>query len=213
MFKIVYASEEGEQQFCASMHSFGITTSPTIVAAFDLSRFAHLVDVGGGTGHLAVAACQRYPALRATVLDLPGVLKNAKAYVDKTPEKDRVDMLALDMFDDNFAQLAPKSVDIFALSRILHDWDEETCVKILKTLNACLPSGGCVLLAEKLLDEDKMGPLSAQLQSLNMLVQTLGKERTALEYGVLLGRAGFRLLGSVRTDGYLDAVLAEKTAS
>ena len=53
------------------MHGFGQLSSPAIVSAFDLSRFQHLVDLGGATGHLAAAARERYPKLETTVLDLP----------------------------------------------------------------------------------------------------------------------------------------------
>ena len=57
--------------------------SPRVVAAFDLSRFRRLVDLGGATGHLAVAACERYPGLRATVFELPRVISFAREQVER----------------------------------------------------------------------------------------------------------------------------------
>jgi acetylserotonin N-methyltransferase len=73
-----------------------------------------------------------------------------------------------------------------------------------------LPAGGAILIAEKLLREDKSGPISAQLQSLNMLMCTEGKERTLPEYRRLLEDAGFRNVQGRVTGSTLDAVLAGK---
>ena len=190
------------------MQSFGSAAAPAVVTAFDLSRFGHLVDVGGGSGHVAAAACSAYPRLRATVVDLPNVVATEaiRAYVDASPARDRIAFLGLDMFAEAVAY--PSDEDLFVLARILHDWDEPACLALLKSLHGSLRPGGALLVAEKLLDDSKQGPLTAQLQSLNMLVQTRGRERSAIEYGVLLGRAGFRLAGAVRTGAYLDAILA-----
>ena len=97
------------------------------------------------------------------------------------------------------------------MGRILHDWTEEKAVKLLKRIYDHLPVGGGVLLAEKLLLEDKTGPQWAHLQSLSMLVGTEGKERTLSEYETLLSKAGFTDVRGVRTNSPLDAVLAIKS--
>src|SRR5207302_192244 len=73
-----------------------------------------------------------------------------------------------------------------------------------------LPPGGAVLVAEKLLDDDKRGPRWAQLQNLNMLTCTEGTERTLTEYEALLKRVGFAEVVGCRTSSPLDAVLATK---
>src|SRR5262249_14899532 len=61
IFAHFFQTEEAKHEFLMGMHGFGLVSSPHVVAAFDLSRFRFLVDLGGATGHLAVAACQRYP--------------------------------------------------------------------------------------------------------------------------------------------------------
>jgi acetylserotonin N-methyltransferase len=73
-----------------------------------------------------------------------------------------------------------------------------------------LPSGGALLIAEKLLNEDKTGPLPALMQSLSMLVCTEGKERTLSEYAALLRQAGFAQIEGKVTNAPLDAILAVK---
>ena len=71
IFSAFFRTDAAMRDFLMGMHGFGMLTSPQVVAAFDLSRFRHLVDLGGATGHLAMAACERYAGMRATVLDLP----------------------------------------------------------------------------------------------------------------------------------------------
>ena len=67
------------------MNGFGQLSSPAVVAAFDLSRFRRLVDLGGGTGHLALTACARYPELQGAVFDLPAAISTAREYVERAP--------------------------------------------------------------------------------------------------------------------------------
>lgn len=96
------------------------------------------------------------------------------------------------------------------MSRILHDWNEEKCKIILKKIIDKLPSGGALLIAEILLNETKTEPLYGTFQSLNMLVQTEGKERSASEYISLLQPLGFSNIQPKVTGTYLDAILAFK---
>jgi len=69
------------RDFLLGMHGFGVLSRPSVAAAFDLSGFRRLVDLGGATGHLAVAACERYPDLQAAVFDLPRVVEAAREFV------------------------------------------------------------------------------------------------------------------------------------
>jgi acetylserotonin N-methyltransferase len=152
-----------------------------------------------------VAACRRWPGLRAVVFDLPGVLPLARELVAATDVADRVELVAGDFFTDPLPE-----ADLFALGRILHDWAEEKIGRLLRAVYDRLPPGGALLVAEKLLDDDRAGPSWAVLQSLNMLVCTEGKERTLGEYTALLRAAGFARVEGRRTSGPVDAVLAVK---
>lgn len=71
IFSHFFKTEEAKREFLMGMHGFGLISSPHVVSAFDLSDFHCFVDLGGATGHLAIAACERYPNLRAVVFDLP----------------------------------------------------------------------------------------------------------------------------------------------
>jgi len=190
IFSAFFRTDEAMREFLKGMHGFGQLGSPAVVAAFDLSRFHSFVDLGGASGHLAAAARERYPHLQTTVFDLPAV---KKLYPD---------VVAGDFFND---PLPPS--DLYALSRILHDWSDAKCLVLLRKIYEVLPSGGGLLVAEKLLDTYNV---PAHMQSLNMLICTEGRERTADEFAALLKEAGFTSVESRRTGTLLDATLAVK---
>jgi acetylserotonin N-methyltransferase len=203
LFTHFFRTPEAQRDFLMGMHGFGMLSSPAVIAAFDLSRFTSFVDLGGATGHLALAAIEKYPAMKATVFDLPSVMEVAKEHTG-----DRVMLVAGDFFVDPL----PAS-DLYAVSRILHDWTEAKIVALLDKIFAVLPEGGGLLIAEKLLQEDRSGSVTTHMQSLNMLVCTEGRERTLSEYSALLRGAGFQEIKGHVTGAPLDAVLALKTRS
>ncbi len=205
IFSQLFRSEDSKREFLLGLHGYGLMSSPEVVAAFDLSQFRKLVDLGGGTGHLAIAACQRYSALRATVFELASVVPVVEEQIRASTVAERMDTLAGDFFTDPLP-----AADLFAVGRILHDWKEDKITLLLRKIYERLPHGGAVLIAEKVLDEDKTGPLGAALQSLNMLLVTEGKERSVDEYTALLRTAGFAQVESRRTRSPLDAIMAVK---
>jgi acetylserotonin N-methyltransferase len=207
IFDHFFRTEEAKQTFIKGMHGLGVLSSPRVVEAFDLSRFRNMVDLGGATGHLAIAACERHLNLRAVVFDLAQVIEGARLEVKKSGASARIDLLAGDFFRDELPE-----ADLFAMSRILHDWSEDKIKILLARIYQRLPPGGGVLLAEKLLNEDKSGPTSGHMQSLNMLVCTEGRERSLGEYRSLLKDAGFQSVQGRMTGSPLDAVLAIKPA-
>ncbi|HUY12480.1 MAG TPA: class I SAM-dependent methyltransferase [Terriglobia bacterium] len=205
IFEHFFRSDEARRDFLMGMNGFGMLSSPRIAAAFDLSAYNRLVDLGGATGHLALAVLELYPQMRAGVFDLPGAIETARATLAGTPGEGRVELIAGDFFADPLPE-----ADLYALGRILHDWPQEKIDGLLKKIHGRLPPGGGLLIAERLLNEDKTGPLPALLQSLNMLVCTEGKERTLAEYEELLRQAGFREIRGQKIGAPLDAILAVK---
>jgi acetylserotonin O-methyltransferase len=203
IFDAFFKTEESKRTFLLGMHGMGMLSSPLVVKAFDLGRFSHLVDLGGATGHLALEACRRYPKLKATVFDLPPVIASAREFLATVPEGPRVGLLAGDFFADPLPE-----ADLFALGRILHDWSLEKIRTLLRKIHDRLPPGGALLIAERLLNAEKTGPIQGQLQSLNMLVCTEGKERNPAEYRALLEEAGFKDVQARETGSVVDAVLA-----
>jgi len=201
IFSSLYRTPEDRKDFLLGMHGMGMLSSPHVVAAFDLSGFRKLVDLGGGTGHLAMAAAKQFPNLKTAVFDLKDALESTKEFVAGTD----VELIAGDFFVDPLPQ-----ADLYSLGRILHDWQDEKVRLLLKRVYESLPSGGALLIAEKLISEERDGPVRAQMQSLSMLVITEGRERTLCEYQYLLEEAGFRDVQGQPTESVVDAIFARK---
>jgi len=205
LFDYFFRDAERTGNFIKAMNGLGQLASPLVISGFDLSRYTHLVDLGGATGHLAIAACEAYPKLRATVVDLARVEPFARAHIAQSNVASRVDFTVADFFAD---PLPPG--DLHSLGRILHDWSDARITQLLQKVSAALPSGGGILIIEALVNDDRSGPVSALMQDLNMLVCTDGRERTFTEYKALLDAAGFTNLISHRTGVVVDAVFATK---
>jgi acetylserotonin N-methyltransferase len=205
LFDHFFATDLEKRTFFAGMHGMGLLSSPATVDAFDLGAFSRFVDLGGGTGHLVIEACKRYPALRGAIFDLPSVAAISSEYVSRAGLRDRVEILTGDFFGD---ELPP--ADLYGLGRILHDWSDDKVASLLAKIHRSLPEKGGLLICEKILDEKHDGPSHACLQSLNMLVCTEGRERSAGEYEVLARAAGFRHFRHHRTGQPVDVMLAEK---
>ena len=205
LFAHFFRSKESSRGFLGGMHGFGRISSHRVVQTFDLSSFRRLVDLGGATGHLCIAACSVHREMMATVFDLPQVEPYAQERIEEASLTSRIKFVPGDFFIDD---LPP--ADLYSLGRILHDWGEDKIQRLLRKIYGALPSGGGLLISEALLNEDRSGPVFALMQNLNMLVCTDGKERTCSDYRALLESAGFRAIQCRRTGTVLDAVLARK---
>jgi acetylserotonin N-methyltransferase len=205
LFEHFFRTEDSRRTFLSGMHGFGQISSSEVARAFDLSSVRHVVDLGGATGHFCIAACELYTELTATVFDLPPVKPFAEEQINKHHLDHRIKFESGDFFSDPIPQ-----GDLYYLGRILHDWDEPNISRLLSTILTALPSGGGVLIAEALLDDDRSGPMYALMQNLNMLVCTDGRERTCAEYRSLLESTGFQSVECRRTGAILDAILARR---
>jgi acetylserotonin N-methyltransferase len=205
IFSHFFRTEVAMRTFLRGMHGFGLLSSPQVVEAFDLSGFRRMADLGGGTGHLVIAACERYSQLRGVLFDLPRVMAVAREELGQSPARDRIELVEGDFFDHD---LPP--ADLYAVCRVLHDWSEEKIERLLEKIHRSLAAGGALMVVERLLNDDKTAPPNAFLQSLNMLVCTEGRERNFAEYQALLRQAGFNKVEARRTGAPVDAVIAWK---
>ncbi|KAM6970569.1 acetylserotonin O-methyltransferase [Aplochiton taeniatus] len=204
LFEALYRSDEEMVKFMQLMNSIWNICGKDVVTAFDLSPFTTIYDLGGCSGALAKQCTLAYPQCTVTLFDLPKVVRTSREHFVST-DNQRICFHEGDFFKDPL----PKA-DLYILARILHDWTDERSIELLtKAYQSCTPGGG-VLVVEALLHDDGSGPLTAQLYSLNMLVQTEGRERTAAQYRALLEAAGFPRVQVHRTGKIYDAVLALK---
>ncbi|XP_063811751.1 acetylserotonin O-methyltransferase-like isoform X2 [Pseudophryne corroboree] len=211
LFDALYRSEEMLVTFMGFMDCISNICGKYALQAFDLSMFHTVCDLGeklfcviGCSGSIAKQFVSSYPGSTVTVMDLPKVIQTAKRYFI-TDKDQHIALLEGDFFTDPIPE-----ADLFILSSIIHDWTEEKCHLLLKkAYQSCRP-GGAVLLIEELLNEDKSGPVGAQLFSLNMLVLAEGRERTPSEYTKLLTDCGFRDIQVKVTGKRFDAILGRK---
>lgn len=207
--KDLFDAENRPPLFWRGLHPLSVLTGRALAAALDLTGTTRLLDVGGGSGAVAIELCLANPGLRATVLDLPHVCGIAAEHVRAAGLAERVDVRPGDFFAD--AEL-PGGHDAILLSMVLHDWDERQNRELLAKCHAALPTGGAVVISELLVDDDKTGPLDAALMGMNMLVGTKGRNYSAREYARWLRDAGFDALSPVRFPGPAanGALLARK---
>ncbi|XP_034505567.1 acetylserotonin O-methyltransferase [Ailuropoda melanoleuca] len=204
LFTAIYRSEGERRLFMRALQDVWSVSGRRVLAAFDLSPFPVICDVGGCSGALAKECTSLYPGCWVTVFDIPEVVQTVKTHFSFS-EEGRISFCEGDFFKDPLPE-----ADLYILARVLHDWTDARCSHLLARIHrACKPGGG-VLVIESLLDADGRGPLTTQLYSLNMLVQTEGRERTPAQYLGLLAAAGFQDFQCRRTGGIYDAILARR---
>lgn len=168
------------------------TTNAPLVAAYDYSRFGHVVDVGGSTGALLAAILRAHPGVRGTLFDLPHVVAGAGPVLAEAGVADRCAMVGGSFFD-----AVPAGGDAYVLKYIIHDWDDERAATILRRCREAMGPGAVLLVIEQVLPEHLEAGAAAQRLArldLQMLVLTPGgRERTESEFRRLLADAGFEL--------------------
>ncbi len=164
-----------------------------LVAGYDFTRFGTVVDVGGGHGGFLAAILRAAPGAHGVLFDLPHVVGGAHALLEEVGVFDRTEIVAGSFFDS-----VPEGGDAYTLKSIIHDWDDEDAVRILRTCRAAMGPDARVLLVERDLGAPNEAP-GAKLSDLNMLVVLGGRERTRDEYAALFQRSGLAFLGETPT--------------
>jgi O-methyltransferase domain/Dimerisation domain len=182
---------EQSATFNRAMSEHTRDAAPGILAAADLGRFGTLVDVGGGDGTLIAAALRAEPTLAGVLFDLPSGLGAAAETLRAAGVAERCRLAAGDFF-----VAVPEGADAYLLKQILHDWDDEEAVAILRTMRQAMAPGASLLIVERLLPEvASAADAQALLVDVLMLVVTGGRERTEQEFRDLLDAAGFEVYG------------------
>jgi hypothetical protein len=185
------AHPDEQALFNAAMARRGAPQAEAILAAVDLSAARLLIDVGGGDGSLVAALLAVTPQLHAIVADQPDVSAAATRSLVAAGLGDRAQGQATDFF----TAVQPGG-DMYVLSNVLHDWDDERAIAILQTVRAAMSPASQLLVVENVLDAPGRSPWEQRdvhLVDLHMLVMFGAGERTESEYGALLVSAGFAL--------------------
>ena len=159
-----------------------------IATAYDFSRFATIVDVGGGQGVLLAAILQANPRVRGILFDVPGAIREARSLFEPAGLAARCRLA-----EGSFFESVPGDGDAYILSRVLHDWNDDQVSKILKTMRRSMNDKATLLIVERALEQQNPA-LDATLSDLNMMVQNGGRERTTTEFDELLTTGSFKLI-------------------
>jgi hypothetical protein len=164
-----------------------------LLEAYDFGRFDRVVDVGGGHGAFLAAVLAAHPALQGILLDQPHVVADAPAVLEAAGVSDRCEVVAGIFFDD-----VPAGADAYLLKAIVHDWEDDDALGILRNVRAAVADNGAALVVERELGAPNENP-DAKLSDLNMMVGPGGRERTRDEFAALFAKAGFELQRVVPT--------------
>jgi O-methyltransferase domain len=197
---------EQARKFTAAMHSHSFSAATGVARRGDFRGLSRMLDVGGASGCFCIAIAERYPALRFTVADLPVVTEIAREYIVRYGLEDRIDTHPFDMFGPPW----PHGYDGMFFANIFHDWSDDRCADLARRAGDALPSGGRIFLHEMLLDDTRTGPLGPLCFSLQMLLATEGKQRSAAEHRAILEAAGFSDFAVTPTYTYFSLVSARK---
>jgi O-methyltransferase domain/Dimerisation domain len=184
---------EASRVFNEAMVGWTNQVTTAVVAAYDFSPFGVVADVAGGHGALLAAILKSNPTARGILFDLPQVVAGAEPFLTAAGVADRCARVGGDFFAE-----MPQGADAYVLSQILHDWDDERSVAVLRQVRMVMPNHGKLLVVELVLPEGN-DPFLGKWLDLHMLVLLGGQERTVAQYATLLREAGFELTGVVPT--------------
>jgi hypothetical protein len=198
-FEYLGTHPEDASAFDAAMTSLSSRDIAPILAAYDFSKFERIVDVGGGHGALLHAILSANPKLRGVLVDQPAVVEGAVALRSGVIAA-RSEIVGGDIFKS-----VPEGADAYVEKYIIHDWNDEDALKILKNCRRALDRGGKMLLLEAVLGAPNE-PDATRFGDLLMLMLLQGRERTESQFTVLLREAGFVLTRVIPTAGGVSII-------
>ena len=158
-----------------------------LLEGYSFATAARIVDVGGGLGALLARILEAYPDANGVVLNLPSVAQGARRYLASAGLTSRCEVVGGDFLHD-----VPIG-DTYLLSHVLHNWDDDHCVRIMRNCRDAMASGGHIVVFEQVMPERTTKPERATEMDVGMLVLTGGRERTEGEYRRLFAAAGLEL--------------------
>jgi esterase/lipase superfamily enzyme len=172
--------------FAEAMMGFTLGDSPFVAAGYPFKEVTTICDVGGGRGTLVSELLLRHPHLRATLVDAAGVLDLARALLEHRKVADRVTLTP-----GNFFEKIPSGAELYTLKNVLHDWDDERSLVILRNVRAAMQPGQKILIIEAFIDRSRPDPLVSGADMQMMMVCGEGRERSEADFRKLLEQAGF----------------------
>jgi hypothetical protein len=192
-FDYFWSNEKAGKVFNDAMTSNSAFASAAVVNGYDFSNIETLVDVGGGHGFLLASILAKYPSVKGVLYDMPAIVADARKLLTDYGVINRCETIGGNFFDS-----VPKGADAYMMKHIIHDWNDEQCITLLKNCRNAMNKGGKILVVEMIVPEGNE-PSPAKFLDLQMLLYLPGCERTETEYRELFHKAGFELSRIVPT--------------
>jgi len=166
IFDELYADPTKLEQFLDAMTGLSRINFEALADKFDFSRYRTLCDVGGATGLLSIEVAKKYPHMKCISFDLPPVEPVARKHIAAAGLSDRIRTASGDFFQDPL----PKA-DVITMGMILHDWNLDKKMHLIRAAYDALPPGGAFIAVEALIDNERRENVFGLLMSLNMLIE------------------------------------------
>ncbi len=187
LFEYLAQNAEAADAFNGGMADLAAMLAYAVLLAYDLTGISTIVDVGVGEGRLMEKVLQFYPELHGTVFDTRPTIEKTCRRFDGDIAPGRCSYAVGDFFHS-----VPEGAEMYLLSGVVHDWDDDRAITILKNCRRAMTKDGRLLLVETVVPTTTSMHFS-KILDLNMLAMSAGRERTKREFCALLGAAGFRL--------------------
>jgi precorrin-6B methylase 2 len=206
IFEALYADPAKLEQFMGAMEGLSRLNFEAFAAKFDFSRYQTLCDVGGATALLSIEVAKRHPHLQCVSYDLPAVEAVAKKKIAAAGLSDRIKTASGDFFQDPL----PKA-DLITMGMILHDWNLEKKMGLIRAAYEALPPGGALVAIEALIDDARRENAFGLLMSLNMLIEFGDAfDYSGADFRQWCGEVGFKRFEVIPLAGPSSAAVAYK---
>jgi len=206
IFETLYAEPAKLEQFLGAMTGLSRLNFEAFAAKFDFSPYKTLCDIGGATGLLCIEAARKHPHLKCISFDLPPVEPVARKSIAAAGLSQRITTASGDFFKDPL----PKA-DLITMGMILHDWNLEKKMHLIRAAYDALPPGGAFVAIEALIDDARRENAFGLLMSLNMLIE-FGEafDFSGADFRKWCSEAGFRRFEVIHLGGASSAAVAYK---
>jgi hypothetical protein len=206
LFEKLYESPERLVEFINAMSGIQMGNFMAFAQKFDFSKYKTLVDVGGSSGLLSIMVAKHQPHMNCVTFDLPPVQPIASKTIQHFNLNDRVKTATGDFFKDKIP-----TADIIVMGNILHDWDEENKIKLIKKAYESLPANGVFVAIEGVIDDERKQNAFGLMMSLNMLIETgKGFDYSFADFNKWAKIAGFKSTNILKLAGPSSAAIAYK---
>jgi hypothetical protein len=206
IFEALYKDSAGLEIFLNAMTGLSRINFEAFADKFDFSKYKTLCDIGGATGLLCNEVTKRHPHLKCTSFDLPPVEPIAKKSIAAAGLSDRVGTASGDFFKDPL----PKA-DVITMGMILHDWNLEKKMHLIRAAYDALPPGGALVAIEALIDDARRENVQGLLMSLNMLIEFGDAfDYSGADFKKWCGEVGFKRFEVIHLAGPSSAAVAYK---